>query len=392
MPTAVPHACDVAILGGGPAGTATALGLLHRGVRRVVVVESSAYDSFRVGETVPPALPAILAQVDAAALLTAQAHRPPDGVCSAWGSDKLDFIDSMTQPLGCGWRLDRSRFDADLAQLAASRGALFVTRARWRGCRRNAAGGWSWSVEDAAGAVRSFETRFAVDASGRRAALAAALGARKFRLDRLAAALAVFPTPRDAAADAFLWLESVSYGWWYAVHLPCNHSLAVLMTDGDLLAGLKLAERAEWLQHLARTRHVRGFAKAAEQAMQVRVYPAMTQVLDRVAGAGWLAVGDAACAFDPLSSAGITKAIQSGLAAAESIGAALAGDGRAVPLYEQCVRQEFADYWQQRTAFYASEQRWPQEPFWRRRLMSSAMYPSQFSAKLPPPEKTESRR
>ena len=41
---------------------------------------------------------------------------------------------------------------------------------------------------------------------------------------------------------------------------------------------------------------------------------------------GWLAVGDAAIAFDPLTSQGIAKALDHGKRAAASIAAYLAGD------------------------------------------------------------------
>jgi len=46
--------CDVAILGGGPAGCATALALKRRGVPNVCLVESGDPSGMQVGETLPP--------------------------------------------------------------------------------------------------------------------------------------------------------------------------------------------------------------------------------------------------------------------------------------------------------------------------------------------------
>ena len=45
---------DVVILGGGPAGSATALALSVQGINNTLVVETSHYESDRVGESVPP--------------------------------------------------------------------------------------------------------------------------------------------------------------------------------------------------------------------------------------------------------------------------------------------------------------------------------------------------
>ena len=51
---------DVLVAGGGPAGSTIALDLSRRGFR-VAVIEQSAYDDFRVGETVPPEIRRLLA-------------------------------------------------------------------------------------------------------------------------------------------------------------------------------------------------------------------------------------------------------------------------------------------------------------------------------------------
>jgi|KBSSwiStaDraftv2_1062776.scaffolds.fasta_scaffold479824_2 hypothetical protein len=50
-----------------------------------------------------------------------------------------------------------------------------------------------------------------------------------------------------------------------------------------------------------------------------RVVTAHSSRLDRVSGDGWLAVDDAAMAFDPLSSQGLTHALASGIRAGEAL-------------------------------------------------------------------------
>jgi flavin-dependent dehydrogenase len=55
------------------------------------------------------------------------------------------------------------------------------------------------------------------------------------------------------------------------------------------------------------------------------------------AGPGWLAVGDAALACDPLSSQGLFNALYSGLMAARALRSALAGDTDALADYDRTI-------------------------------------------------------
>ena len=55
--------------------------------------------------------------------------------------------------------------------------------------------------------------------------------------------------------------------------------------------------------------------------------------LEHFHGAGWLAVGDAALAFDPLSSQGLLTALFTGMEAGNALHAHLSGDADAVGRY-----------------------------------------------------------
>jgi len=80
-------------------------------------------------------------------------------------------------------------------------------------------------------------------------------------------------------------------------------------------------------------------------------------------------VGDAASLFDPLSSQGILKGFRSGIFAAYAIGDLLVkGDATGLERYRRYVRQEFESYSRVRARYYTEERRWPESPFWRRRM------------------------
>jgi flavin-dependent dehydrogenase len=109
----------------------------------------------------------------------------------------------------------------------------------------------------------------------------------------------------------------------------------------------------------------------------VRVAP--TFRLDRVAGANWLAVGDAAAACDPISSQGIMNALEDGIRAAMAIFDALDGRSDGYELYTKYLGARYTDYVANRNCFYGLERRWLKSPFWRRRHARSGSVP--FSGK-----------
>src|SRR6185369_1367516 len=88
---------------------------------------------------------------------------------------------------------------------------------------------------------------------------------------------------------------------------------------------------------------------------------------EQIAGDGWLAVGDSASAFDPLSGMGICKALRQGTNAAIAVDGYLRGDPRLFPEYAALVRAEWTSYVRRRRARYDAETRWDGQEFWVKR-------------------------
>jgi flavin-dependent dehydrogenase len=163
-------------------------------------------------------------------------------------------------------------------------------------------------------------------------------------------------------------IEACAEGWWYSARLPDGWVAAALMSDGDIVSAKKLGQPENWLRCLQQTDQTRArLAPLDFTGEKLRVYPAQSCRLSALSGAGWLAVGDAACAFDPLSGQGIYKALRSGQAAGETIAAFLEGDNLALPEYEARVIKQFDHYLLARQTYYALEKRWPESLFWQRR-------------------------
>ena len=358
---------DVAVVGGGPAGSATAIALARAGLR-AAVIEAAGYGAFRIGETVPADLRGALRELGIweafAKDCGENAHLPSAGNASAWGSDELLVRDALFDLRGHGWHLDRRRFDAMLAAEAKRAGARVWTRTRLTGWQRKG-GEWSLALAGPEAPAR-LTAAFLVDATGRDAALARCCGAQRLHRDRLVAVFVLFSWPQDAPADLHTLVEAAEDGWWYAARLPGDRAVAAWMSDSDLVRADGMCRPGPWSERLGRTRHIRPLlAGAAAGPLTVR--SAVSHCLDRIAGDGWLAVGDAACAFDPLSSAGIVTGLRSGLEAAGALVRHLQGDGAALTAYGEHIQRRFADYLTGRREQYSRETRWPDSPFWHRR-------------------------
>lgn len=366
-----PH---VAIIGGGPAGAATAIAVRgHLPNCRISLIEASDYDASRIGETLHPAARILLRRLGVWDGFVMEDHAEAHGSVAAWGSDEPLGNDFFTARFGSGFHLDRRRFDAWLAAQAERRGITL-----WRGTRledaRDTAGGWRLRL---ARDTDRFDLAadFVVDAGGRRARFARLAGARPVRYDRLIGAYLFFENTRSGSFDSRTRIESAPYGWWYGAPLPGHRIAVACMTDHDIARRLGLARRDAWLDALAETRHLRPWLGSAAPDGEPVLCAAQASRLDRCIGERWLAVGDAAAHFDPLSGQGLVQALRGGIAAAFAIADAFAGRKGALARYQAVIDAEVNAFLPARDHFYGLERRWPREEFWRRRQVPIVVPP-----------------
>ncbi len=361
------EAFDVVILGGGVAGCATALSLKqHDPALSVAILERGTFDPDqpRIGETLPPHTLALFQQLGLGARLKDQNYVPAYGTCAVWGTPDLHHNEFFFSPSGYGWHLDRQAFDAWLAQEAAGRGAVLLTETRLMDHQRTP-DGWTLTVQQA-GEARPLKSRFMVDATGRLAVFARQQGAQKRVFDQLVAfyRFLTFDTPPDDTATL---VEAAPEGWWYSALLPGGRVVAALMTDADLARAHRLREPEGWEAWLDQTQHTRMRLAGAAEVTAPLVAPAHSQRLDPPCGDRWLAAGDAASTFDPLSSLGIFKALRTGIFASYAILDHFKGEARGLTKYARIVETSYRAYLDTRGQYYRQEQRWPEATFWQRR-------------------------
>src|SRR5262249_26010886 len=122
-----------------------------------------------------------------------------------------------------------------------------------------------------------------------------------------------------------------------------------------------------WRVRLARTSHTKAHTVRYRFEGNLHCVSANSSRLDKVMGRNWLAVGDAAAAFDPLSSQGIYHALDTALRSAEAIATSLSGNDALLNQYALFVEKTFVDYLQLRGKYYSLEKRWCDSSFWFRR-------------------------
>jgi 2-polyprenyl-6-methoxyphenol hydroxylase-like FAD-dependent oxidoreductase len=350
---------DVVIVGGGVAGSATALALAAVGVRaRIVeggVVAGAARP--RVGESLAPPARSLLEQLGIWPSFARQGHAPCVGSASSWGADALGYNDTIVHPAGQGWHLDRAAFDAWILRLAGEQ--VEVVRDRVTSVRREGAG-FRVVCDNT-----TLDAAFVVDATGRQATVARALGASPLANDQLVYLACTFAT--EGPFPLLTLLEAVEEGWWYAARLPDDSVTVAIASDPELVRALGLHRAEGWDCALARTHHVGATLGAATRRDEPRAWVVTSGLSAPPAGDGWLAVGDAASTYDPLSAAGIEKALGDALAAAVAIRAWQDGDVSGVATYARRVILGFRAYLEQRDRYYCQERRWADAPFWVRR-------------------------
>lgn len=361
-------AYDVAVIGAGPAGAATALQLARAGCR-VLLIERSTFDAPRVGESLAPSVQPLLVELGVWDRFLALGPLPCWGTRSVWGAAEPQVHSHLMSPYGCGWHVDRLRFDRLLAEAAVAAGATLLAGVRLGDCVEQRDGAWRLTV---CGGERISQAtvRVVVDAAGRGARVSQTLGAKRLVCDRLVGVAVLFGgVPNDS--QGYTLVETSADGWWYSAPVGSDRMVVMLMTDGDLGGRGGLMCRANWQVRLQAAHATAARLGDAPAVWGPRVFSAVSQRLHRNDTASrWLAVGDAALAVDPASGSGVVRALRTARAGAEAALELLQRNScAALESYEADRDREFAHYLRERAMYYGLEQRWHESPFWQRRRL-----------------------
>lgn len=344
----------VLVIGGGPSGALAALKLARAGAD-VRLIARERPERPEAAEILPPEGHEVLAREDLWPRMPRAFARPCPAMAAVWDAPEPAWTSFATHPLGFAWHLDRIRFDAWMLDEARAAG-VEVLRGAVDDVRRDEDG---WRVTcSSRGDRRTTWARGLVLASGRSSG---AFGlARRQRIDALCL-VAGTADPDRVDPDALV-VEATADGWWYSAPLVSGRLFTGWMTDFSLVPGgrYQAAAAASLTQTPWHARRV------VTPRLQTTIGSASSALVP-AAGPGWIAVGDAALARDPIGGDGLTSALRSACEAATVVARALHGDHAAWTEAAEAAADASRRYRQRRLDLYrAAARRWPSAPFWRR--------------------------
>lgn len=363
---------DVIVAGDGPAAGALCWRLARSGWRVALATGVAPEHEACALRALPAGAGALLqrtgfSQSDIAALTQAS-----PGLLSFWGDAPV--ADPLADHvLDTGLMVDRNRLSAALRRRARAAGTQILERTVLARAVRHPRGD-SWGVTlVGASASRDVRSRFLVDATGRAAAVAGLLGVKPRMLDTLLAITLDCCSTTEADEPLMNVLEAVPEGWWLASAGAGVHQLQ-LATDSEIaaLAGFTSIDRL--MKVLAAAPAVMQRLVLADHVGQPRALAAHTQVLPRTAGPGWLAIGEAALAFDPLVCCGLEFALSSAELAHASLVRSADGETTAAAAYDATMQSQFNDLLEVRGQLYAAAGDRDQHAFWQRRGPRAAVW------------------
>ena len=358
----------VMIVGGGPAGLATSFTLSARGVPHVLI-DAQTKPSHKPGEALSPNARPLLQKLGIEHLLEHPAHQQYYGLESCWGSEQLEAKSFMSELHRNGYLLHRRLFEAQLRVIAQYTTQFFGEGFRLKQIQPSTQQGQQWKIaieNPAQNHLREIHAQWVIDATGRKASVCRHLGIQKQVIDEQFAM--VFKAKLEREVPHQIWVEATKQGWWYVAPLDRKHLTMMFFTLQELIPTGE--QRASFLaQQLASTLHLKKIISTSTLLTdQIQLWPAGTTCLEVPSGEGWLAVGDAAHAYDPVSSFGITSALASGFYGGHTVADLLKGKSEAHGVYRYILENAFQAYFQQLITHYGREKRWPDAFFWQKRF------------------------
>jgi len=374
---------DVFIIGGGPAGTAAARLLASWGWT-VLVAHRASRSPSSLAESLPASTRKLLAHIGLLDAVEAAAFHPNSGNISQWAGTRHSTTTSVP-----GFHVLRSEFDSVLRRAAAAAGARIIDAV----VRRVDAGERN-RVEyvTADGKTHTIHARYVLDCSGR-AGVVARRGWRRAEAAYGTTAIAAEwqSTEWPANEHSRTIVESYRDGWAWSVPLSTTRRQCTVMIDrrGGLSAGSPISARSAlsdvYARELKKTRELAVRLKDARQTSHPWACDASLYDAVRAADAGVLLVGDAASFIEPLSSAGVKKALTSGWRAAVVVNTSLAKPemtAAALDYFSEREREVYADCRRRSAAFFRGAAAAHDDRFWSSRANALSAAPGDRAASL----------
>ena len=314
---------DVAIIGGGPAGS-TAATLLAKAGRRVIVFEREKFPRFHIGESLLPFSMQTFDRLGIREKLDATFMPKYGGeitaACGTKGA-KFYFKDGFRSQRDRSYQVTRSEFDKVLLDHSRENGAevreeTAVTKLEFDN------DGVKIEIEGAGGIKSSFEARYLIDCSGRQTILGSLFNLKQTydHLQKFSVFAHYEGVDRYSGKDGTL-IRMVRGldRWFWTIPLTGTRTSVGVVMDTAAFRKEKLAPEIALEKFIAEQPLMVERMKNAIRVTPVYSASDFSYRNTRLDGDRWLLAGDAAGFIDPVFSSGVFLAIMSAEKAADTL-------------------------------------------------------------------------
>ena len=372
--------CDVFVIGGGPAG-ATAGRLLASWGWSVIVAHRAAPARIGLAESLPASTRKLLAFLRLLDAVESGTFHPNTGNAGAWAG-----ASRQTPSSGEGFHVRRPAFDALLRREALGAGARVVKAVVRRVDLARQPHRIEYATDEG---VTTCAASMVLDCSGR-AGIIARHGLRRTDARyRTMAIVADWDCPSwPAGEQTRTVIDSYASGWAWSVPLSARRRQCTIMIEPSAIGGRghdtgPFALHRAYAREIARAREIASRLAGATQTSAAWACESSVYHASRAGDRGVLLVGDAASFIEPLSSAGVKKAMTSAWRAAVVANTCLtnaAMAGAAVDFYTARERAIYADCQQRAGRFFQEAADSYANAFWSSRAEATAPASSSTSA------------
>jgi flavin-dependent dehydrogenase len=324
---------DVAVIGGGPAGTTTA-GLLALQGAKVRLFERDRFPRFHIGESLIPETYWVFRRLGMLEKMKASCFVKKFSVqfVNSEGKESAPFYFEDNKPgeQSQTWQVIRSQFDVMMLDHARELGVDVRQPARVTDVLFEGKQAVGVTVQNEDGSREEVRARVVVDASGQSTMLQNRLKLRLWDPVLNKGAIWTYwrgayrDAGRDEGATIVIQTGNKKGWWWYIPQHDDTVSVGVVAPFDYLFKGRTGTHEEIYQEEAAATP---GLARRISGATRLTGYFATKDYSYRsreVAGDGWVLVGDAFGFLDPLYSSGVLLALKSGELAADAIAEGLA--------------------------------------------------------------------